>query len=191
MDSWDVLERHFEGLTAEEVDAELAAVPSRGATPTSATAAAYLAEHAGPDLDGGTGPGSVRQRRTLTAARTLAEVLRSAMTLDEAAKVLGVSRSRVSHRISDGALWAFTVQGRRYLSRWQFASDGDGGGRYRAIPGLPTVVPEIPRSVHPVALDAFMTVARDAFDGRSAVEWLVSGGDPTVVADWLAGMARG
>lgn len=186
MSGWDVLERHFEGLSADEVDAELATVPPRGATPTSASAAAYLDEHGGPDLDGGSSAeGSLHRRRALTAARTLSDTLASALTLDQAADFLGLSRSRLSHRLADHSLWAFTVHGRRYLPRWQFSADG------RTIPGLAQVTPAIPATLHPLAVESFMTAPRPDFDGRTPVEWLSSGGDPALIADWLTGMAHG
>lgn len=187
MTTWDVLERHFDGLTAEEVDAELDEVVS-GQSPASSAAAAYLAEHGGPDLDGEARAGSIPRRRALTAAATLTEMLHSAMTLDETAATLGISRSRVSHRISGGRLWAFTVQGRRYVPRWQITDDGD--GKAQVIPGLEVVTPAIPNTVHPLGVAAFMTVAHEDFSGQSPVEWLISGGDPSVVAAWLTGMGR-
>ena len=90
----------------------------------------------------------------------------------------------MSHRLKDQSLWAFTVQGRRYLPRWQFT-----GGH--TIPGLSWVVPAIPISLHPLAVDAFMTTANDDFGGESPVEWLTSGGDPALVANWLTGIGQG
>jgi hypothetical protein len=184
MSTWAVLERHFDGLSPDEVDAELAAVPPQGSTPASTAAADYLSEHGGPDLDDPASGDDLHHRRTLTAARTLAETLRSALTLDQVAATLSVSRSRISHRLADATLWGFTVQGRRFVPGWQLT-----GGH--TIPGLASIVPVIPSSLHPLALDAFMTTASDDFGGQSPVEWLISGGDPSVVADWLAGMAHG
>lgn len=186
MSGWDVLERHFDGLTAEEVDAELALVPQSGATPVAAASAAYLAEYGGPDLDGEPGlPGDVHRRRTLTAARTLSEALESTLTLDQAAEKLGISRSRLSHRLGEGTMWAFTISGRRRLPRWQFTPDG------ALLPGLKAIVQSIPENLHPLAIEAFMTTPRPTFDSLSPAEWLVSGGDPAPVLDWLAGMAHG
>lgn len=185
MSGWDVLERHFEGLTADEVDAQLAVVPTRGATPVAASAAAYLAEHGGPDLDGAPKmPGDLHQRRTLTAARTLAETLASALTLDQAAKRLGVSRSRLSHRLKDGTVWAFTISGRRWLPAWQFTADR------HTLPGLTAIVAAIPQSLHPLAVEAFMTTPHPDFDGHSPADWLAGGGDPAPIADWLTGIGR-
>lgn len=185
MTTWAVLERHFDGLSAEEVDRELAGVPARGATPASAAAASYLADHGGPDLDEGAERGDVHRRRVLTAARTLAELVGSALTLDQTAELLGVSRSRISHRLAEGSLWAFTVQGRRYVPRWQLTDDG------HPLPGLALVVSAVPGHLHPLALETFMTTAREDFDQQTPAGWLASGGDPAVVADWLAGMAYG
>lgn len=185
MVGWNVLERHFDGLSADEVDAELTAIPSLGTTPVSESARGYLVEHGGPDLGGETGtPNDIHRRRALTAARTLSETVRSALTIDQASKALGISKSRVSHRLADGTLWAFTVQGRRYLPRWQFTSDG------RTVPGLPVITAAIPTNLHPLALDSFMTTPRPDFDRRSPFEWLISGGDPRVIADWLTAMGR-
>lgn len=187
MGDWDRLERHFDGLTAEEVDQGLAAdVPAPGATPVSAASVEYLAEHGGPDLDREPGePGTMRQRRALRAARTLSETLGSALTLDEAAEKLGISRSRISHRLSDGSVWAITVSNQRHLPKWQFTPEG------RTIPGLQKIVPAIPQNLHPLAIESFMSTPRPDFDDRSPVEWLASGGNPAPVAEWLAGMAHG
>lgn len=150
-----------------------------------ASTASYLAEHGGPDLDGDPGmPGDLHQRRTLTAARTLAETLASALTLGQAAERLGVSRSRLSHRLSDGTVWAFVISGRRWLPTWQFTIDG------HTLPGLAAIVAAIPASLHPLAVEAFMTTPRTDFDGRSPADWLASGGDPAPVVDWLTGMGR-
>lgn len=182
--TWAMLERHFGGLTADEVDAELSAVPPAGASPSSAAAVEYLRQFGGPDLDRGAGPG-VHQRRTIVAARTLADSLRSTMTIDQAADLLGVSRSRVSHRIADGSLWATGIHGRRLVPRWQFTADG------QVIPGLPKVVSAIPTSLHPLAVEAFMTTPRVDFDDQSPVEWLTSGGDPGVIAEWFISMGHG
>lgn len=185
MSAWAVLEDYFGDLTPEEVAAELGAPIPRGATPASASTANYLAKHGGPDLDiAPAEPEDLRKRRSVVAARTLADLIGSAMTLDETALALGVSRSRVSHRISDGSLWAFAIQGRRYVPRWQVAGDG------RALPGLDVVVPAIPSNLHPLAIEGFMTTSHEEFDGAAPVEWLARGGDAGEVAAWLTGMAR-
>lgn len=195
MSGWDVLERHFEGLTADEVDAELAAVPVPGASPATAAATTYLVAHGGPDLDGDpTSAGDLRQRRVLAAAKTMSEIVGSALTLDHVAETLGLSRSRISHRLAEQTLWAFTAHGHRYVPRWQITTDVP-RDRSRfgvgTLPGLPQVVPAIPKNLHPLAVETFMTAARDEFEGRSPVEWLVSGGDPEAIVEWLAGMAHG
>lgn len=183
MTSWAVLKDYFGDLAPDEVAAELGAPIPRGAAPASASAVAYLAEHGGADLVG-LGSEDVRQRRSLVAARTLSEVMLSAMTLEQTAVALGISRSRVSHRIADDSLWAFTVQGRRYVPRWQLA------GERQALPGLNVVVPAIPADLHPLAVEGFMTTPQDEFEGEPPVEWLARGGDPAVVAAWFVGMAH-
>lgn len=179
-----MLEDYFGDLTPEEVAAELGTPTPRGARPASASAVKYLAEHGGFGLAPTEPEGDLRRQRSLVAARTLDDVMRSAMTLDETAVALGVSRSRVSHRIGDGSLWAFTIQGRRYVPRWQLAGDG------RTLPGLDVVVPAIPPNLHPLAIEGFMTTPHDEFVGASPVEWLARGDDAGLVAAWLVGMAR-
>lgn len=188
MSGWDVLERHFAGLTPDEVGAELAAVRAQGATPPTAGSAEYLTRRGGPELDSdsdGNAVGDVHQRRVLTAARTLSDTVRSALTMDQAADLLQVSRSRLSDRISAGTVWAFTLQGRRWLPQWQFTADG------HVVPGLSQIVAAIPDSLHPLAVEGFMTTRRQDFDDRSPIDWLASGGAPDVIAEWLIGMAHG
>jgi hypothetical protein len=183
MSAWAILEDYFGDLTPAEVAAELGAPIPQGATPASAAAASYLAEHGGPDLVPAE-PGDLRDRRAIVAARTLSDVMGSAMTLDETAVALGVSRSRVSHRIGDRTLWAFTIQGRRYVPRWQVAGDK------RTLPGLEVIVPAIPSNLHPLAVEGFMTTSQAEFEGASPVEWLARGDDAAVIAEWLVAMAR-
>lgn len=183
---WDVLERHFAGMTPDEVDAQLTAVPAADATPTTAAAAAYLVDFGGPDARPGTPttPEDIHRRRALSAARTLADTLASAVTLDEAAHILSVSRSRVSHRLAERTLWTITAGGKRMVPRWQFTADKG------VLPGLAVVIPAIPTGMHPLSVERFMTTPTADFDGLSPTGWLESGGEPAAVAAWLTGMGR-
>jgi hypothetical protein len=108
-------------------------------------------------------------------------------TLDatEAGEHLGVSPSRVRHRISERRLYALPSirDGKRRLPRWQFTSDG-------VVPGLEQVLPVIPSSVHPLEVEEFFVRTNyglQPLTGRdehpSPRDWLISGGDPEVVAD--------
>lgn len=106
---------------------------------------------------------------------TLSDTLASAFTLEQVADFLRLSRSRLLHRLTDRSLWAFTVRGRRYLPRWQFTD------ARKVIPGLAQMVPAIPATLHPLAVDSFMTSPHPDFDGHTQVEWLTSGGDPSAL----------
>lgn len=183
----EVLERHFPGLTPAEVDAELSTVPPLGATPVSAAALRYLNDHGGDEAveaTGGYDAEAVQQDRTLAAAQTLQELLATSLTIEEAAVRLGVSRSRVSHRMSDKSLYAVTVQSRRYLPQWQFEAAGG------AVTGLAQVVPAIPRGLHPLAVETFMTSPLDDLNGVSPLDHLRSGADPEVVTEFLVALAH-
>ncbi|WP_300681588.1 hypothetical protein [Nocardioides sp.] len=190
----EVLDRFFPGLTPAEVEAELSQTPAAGATPISSASLAYLREHGGPEavaaLDGWeeTDPAEIQRQRALTAARTLEELLGSSLTLEEAAARLGVSRSRISHRIGDRSLYAITVQGRRYLPDWQFLAEAAGGGA-DLLPGLGQLVPAIPKTMHPLAVESFMTSVLDEI-GASPVDFIWSSGDVEVIVDWMDALAR-
>ena len=56
---------------------------------------------------------------------------------------MGISRSRVSHRISARTLYAFTLQGRRYVPRWQFVAAPKGEPGVVPVPGLAQIVPMV------------------------------------------------
>lgn len=190
----EVLDRFFPGLTPAEVEAELSQTPGAGATPISASALAYLREHGGPEaataLDGweGKAPSEIRRHRALVSARTLEDLLRSSLTLDQAATRLGVSRSRISHRIGGRSLYAISVQGRRYLPSWQFVPGAE-GDRVEPLPGLSRLVPVIPKTLHPLAVESFMTSVLDEI-GTTPVDFLWTSGEVEVVIDWMDALAR-
>lgn len=193
----DVFARHFPGLSPEEVDAELSRTPAAGATPISAAAVSFLAEHGGEEARAAIDEydeAEVQRDRTVTAARTLEELLTSSWSLELTAQMLGISRSRVSHRISAQTLYAFTLQGRRYVPRWQFvtaAASGSKGERgVEPIPGLVRIVPLIPRGLHPLAVEAFMETPLEELDGKSPTTFLVSHGPTEAVEAQLAALGR-
>lgn len=188
----DVLARHFPGLTPEEVDAELSRRPAAGATPISVAAMRYLAEQGGEaarvaieEYD----EAAIQQDRAVAAAKTLEEMLASSLTIEEAATSLGLSRSRISHRLRDQSLYAFTIQGRRYLPRWQ-VSEGSGGVVSDVIPGLAQIVPAIPREMHPLAVEAFMTDPLEELGDKSPVDYLCSYGRVEVIVEWLVALGH-
>lgn len=99
------------------------------------------------------------------------------------AKILGVDRSRISQRVSERSLYAFSTTDDRYFPRWQIH------GR-RTLPHLKVVLETLDAHLHPLSVDHWFTspnvdlVVGD--DLATPVEWLTTGGDPAVVAELAA-----
>ncbi len=193
----EVFVRHFPGLSPDEVDAELSRTPAAGATPISAAALRFLAEHGGVEARAAVeqyAEGEVQRERAVSAAQSLKELVGSSWVLEVAASRLGVSRSRVSHRISAQTLYVFTLQGRRYVPQWQFvttsAGASNGHGDVEPIPGLGRIVPLIPHHLHPLAVKAFMESPSDQLDGKSPVTFLVTHGPVEAVEELFIALGR-
>ena len=189
----DVFARHFPGLSPEEVDAELSRTPAAGATPISAASLGFLAEHGGEEAAAAIekyDEAEVQRDRAVAAAQTLRELLESSWSLELAAGMLGISRSRVSHRISSQSLYAFTLQGRRYVPRWQFVAASEGQRDAEPIPGLARIVPMIPRDLHPLAVRAFMETPLEDLDGKSPTTFLVAHGPVEAVEELLVALGH-
>ncbi|WP_375487513.1 helix-turn-helix domain-containing protein [uncultured Mycobacterium sp.] len=183
-----LLAKHQIGLTVEEVldelDSVFAAIP--GATTLSTTEVDFLRTHAGPqaaDLIDAWSADDERQARARVALGQLSRALSGSVSIKEAATILGIDRSRVSRRITGKALWAYDLQGSRRIPRWQFL-----GGEL--LPGLDVIVPAIPRGTTPAVLDAFMHTPQPDFDDRTPIEHLAAGGDPALVAGFIADLGR-
>lgn len=99
------------------------------------------------------------------------------------AKLLRVDKSRVSQRVADGSLYAFTAGDERCFPRWQLAKG-------KPLTGLKTVLRSIDPALHPLSVDHWFTTAHVdlEIDGKavSPAFWLTTGGEPLVAAD-LAG----
>jgi hypothetical protein len=189
----DVFARHFPGLSPEEVDAELSRTPAAGATPISAAAVGFLAEHGGEEARVAIekyDDAEVQRDRAVTAAQTLEELLESSWSLELAAQMLGVSRSRVSHRISSQTLYAFTLQGRRHVPQWQFVTASKGERGVEPVPGLARIVPLIPRGLHPLAVRAFMETPLEDLDRKSPTTFLASHGPVEAVEELLVALGH-
>lgn len=189
----DVFARHFPGLSPDEVDAELSRTPTAGAAPISAAAVDFLAEHGGDEARVAIekyDEAEVQRDRAVSAAQTLGELLESSWSLELAAGRLGISRSRVSHRISSQTLYAFTLQGRRYVPRWQFVAAPEREQGVEPIPGLARIVPLIPRDLHPLAVRALMETPLEDLDGMSPTTFLVSHGPTAAVEELLVALGR-
>ncbi|MFC3894682.1 DNA-binding protein [Lentzea rhizosphaerae] len=124
------------------------------------------------------GPGDARPRtRTVVAHAVLRD---SALTVAEAARQLQVDTSRIRHRLGVGRLVGWKDRGSWRLPAWQFAGSG-------VLPGLETVLAEIPSDQPALVVAAFMTTLQEDLlvDGEPATprDWLLAGGDPRRVAD--------
>ena len=128
--------------------------------------------------------GGVRDNReALVRARVAsrvraAEVDRENLTVDQAADLLGVSASRVRHRLGDGSIYAYPSTGRgvaRRIPHWQFHA-------HRSIPHLASVLVELPDDFRPSEIRDFVFKADVDDPSRDAtvplLEWLRDGGDP-------------
>lgn len=153
----------------------------------------YLAEHGGEEAQAATetyDEAEVQRDRVVAAAKALQELLASSWSLERAAGMMGISRSRVSHRISSRTLYAFTLQGRRYVPRWQFVMASTGERGAEPIPGLARIVPLIPRDLHPLAVQTFMETSLDELDGKDPVTFLVSHGPVEAIEELLVALGR-
>jgi hypothetical protein len=185
-----LLQRHHVGMTSEEVlgqlDFAFATIPGAGAAPLSTDEVRFLRAHAGVGaaavIDSWSGE-QERQARARSAVRELGDTLAGSMSIKEAAALLDVDRSRVSRRITGKGLWAFDINGSRRIPRWQFLGHG-------LLPGLDVIVPAIPRDATPVAVQAFMQTPQPDFADRTPIEHLAAGGDPTLIAEFVADLAR-
>ncbi|MFD9889984.1 DNA-binding protein [Amycolatopsis sp. NPDC059027] len=117
--------------------------------------------------------------RTVAAHAVLAE---SALSVVEAARILGVDDSRIRHRLKEGRLTGWKDQGWR-LPSWQFAGSG-------VLPGLEVVLRALPEDQPALVVAAFMSTPQPdlVINDHPATprQWLLSGGDPEHVARLIA-----
>jgi excisionase family DNA binding protein len=106
------------------------------------------------------------------------------VSIAQAAELLGVDRSRVSHRLAQGTLWAFAMGRVRRIPCWQFTAED------LLLPGLPVVVAAIPDGLSPVILEAFMRAPLAELGGIPPIEYLTTGGNPALVAEFVAALGE-
>jgi hypothetical protein len=118
----------------------------------------------------------------------LAEQLQTSLTVAEVGAVLGISDSRVRHRVHEGALYAFKAAHQLRLPRWQF-DDGS------PLPGLRVVLAALDPGLHPLEVTGFMTTPQSDLEvlenAVSPRDWLIGGGDPAAVAALGAAIGAG
>ena len=139
----------------------------------------FWRRHAGVPL--GDPVGTPLDRATDATMSVLGQASRS-LTIEQAAELLDVHRSRVSHRLRDHQLYSFRIGAQRRLPQWQFTPDGT------PLPGLETVLAALPADLHPAAVEGFFTTADPDLDDASPAQWLASGGDPQRVVDEAEGL---
>lgn len=105
-------------------------------------------------------------------------VTRSVAGVPAMAERLGVDRSRISQRLAERSLYAFTLGSERWFPEWQLVDD-------RPLSGLKEVLVAVPAALHPLTVDHWFT--RPSVDleigdeAVSPVEWLATGGEPAPV----------
>lgn len=103
----------------------------------------------------------------------MANLVRSSLSVDEAAERLGVTPARVRQRIADGTLWAFDSGRNRLLPPAQFTDTG-------AVPHLDKVMPLVAKDLHPLTVQALLTQPQPS---------LLVDGRPVSIVAWLTGSA--
>lgn len=124
-------------------------------------------------------------------ARTAFEyaVLRATgLTTHQAAKRLGVNDSRVRQRLAERALYGIKAGEEWRLPAFQFALVG-------LVPGIERVLPQLPKSLNPVAVHRWFHTPNPDLEEREArgrtltpLQWLPTGNDPDIVAELAAGL---
>src|SRR5579864_5238950 len=119
-----------------------------------------------------------------------ARLLQSSLSVEQAAKLLGVNPSRVRQRLTGHPRTLYGIkEGKAWrVLRFQFA------GR-KAVPGVAAVIGALPPDLHPVAVRRWLTTPHpdlrvDPDEARSVapLEWLRTGRAPEVVADLARAM---
>ena len=185
-----VLRRHGYAMSEQTLAAHLDALLSAPQQDNvgidmSATDAAYLAQYSGVQDASDADLAALDAR---SAGRAAAEAGRG-LSRNDAAALLDVDPSRVSHQITSGRLYSYPgSHGRPVFPDWQFTTRTgapDSSAKVVVLPHLGAVIAAIPAGSHPVAVRTFMTTPNKdlAVQGTalSPREWLRGGGDPADV----------
>ncbi|SFD81117.1 hypothetical protein SAMN04487819_103295 [Actinopolyspora alba] len=126
------------------------------------------------------------EQETDPRARAVAEqtVLRdTALSVGQAAEIVGVDSSRIRHRVASRRLIGWKDRGGWRLPAWQFTEDD-------VLPGLETVLAAMPGDQPALVLANFMTTPQQDLDlGDRPVsprDWLMAYGNPQRVAELAA-----
>lgn len=164
---------------SSSLERRLAAQPDPAGADLTSAEEQFWQRHAGVPLGD---PAATQLDRATDATMSVLGAASQSLTIEQAAQLLGLHRSRVSHRLRDHQLYAFRIGSQRRLPRWQFTADG------AALPGLETVLAVLPADLHPSAVEGFFTTADPDLDDASPARWLASGGDPQRIIDEAEGL---
>lgn len=107
----------------------------------------------------------------------------SSATVDQLAVELAVDPATVIGWHDEGSIVGFIdARGRLRLPRWQFTP----GGPLRGWAKIARRATELPVTI----LTALMNTGQAELAGRTPLEWLAGGGDPTPVAELVAGLTE-
>lgn len=115
------------------------------------------------------------------AHEAYARLLAEALPPEEAARRLGVDKTRVYQRLADRTLYGVRLGRRWGLPLFQFTDSGE-------VPGIGVVLAALPRTMHPLSVVGWFTTPQDDLrldapaDPKSPREWLVSGGSAAAAA---------
>lgn len=117
------------------------------------------------------------------AAERYQVLLRDSLTVEQAAKLLGVDSSRIRQRLAAATLYGIKVAGEWRLPAFQFRPQGG------LVPGIECVTRVLAKDLNPVAFWGWLTTPNVDLVSRQGVEepltpleWLETGHSPDVAA---------
>lgn len=171
---------------AESLAAALGRVPGAASTAVTSSDQAYLATYGGAEIadqiDNWSAVKEHAQRIDSAVNQTLGALART-LSIEQAAASIGVDRSRISHRISAGQLYALTIGGRRRIPAWQIHHGHE-------LPGLAAVIAAIEPGMHPSAIEGVMRTPQDELGDQTPITHLAAGGNAAVVAGLISELGR-
>lgn len=168
---------------AEAAVDSLVRAPARGRQQLASDEAAFLDAYGlpEPDLES---PGALERTRI-----ELDLLMRESLTLDEAAKALDVSPSRLRQRLAASARTLYGIKdgGAWRLPRFQFVSASK--NKLKLVRGIEKVLPAIRPEVPPMVVAKWFSmphqdlVVGEAEESVTPLEWLSAGQSPATVAE--------
>ncbi len=133
-------------------------------------------------------PAETVWRALATSAAEYAALVATSYSAAAAAELLRVDPSRIRHRLAAHTLYGLKTADGWRLPRFQFGANGP-------LPGLERVLPRLDKELHPLSVTRWMLSPEPdlEIDGRpsSPRDWLLSGGDPAVVAEIASILGQG